>query len=234
MPPATTVPTLWGDIPILLTASIVPAKATFLLAHGAGAPMDSDFMSLMALAIAEQGFDVVRFEFPYMQQRRTTGKKSPPSPMPKLLQFWQQLLDCAQEHTTLPLVLSGKSMGGRTASLVAANEGGVLTAVTPRICAAVCFGYPFHPPAKLEKTRVGHLKSLALPLSIFQGTRDPFGKPSEVLTYSLSDSVTLNWLDTGDHDFKPLKRSGRSQQDLILEAARKAGCWIHSLIERQP
>lgn len=182
---------------------------TMLLAHGAGAPMDSPFMQSMAEGLTASGMRVARIEFPYMADRRRNGKKRPPNPMP-------QLLDAYREAAGLvggSLVLAGKSMGGRVASMLA-DELGAL--------AVVCFGYPFHPPGKPEKTRVEHLRDIRTPALILQGTRDPLGRPDEVLGYALGPQVRVEWLDSGDHDFKPLKASGLTQQDLIEQAAGAA------------
>lgn len=188
-------------------------RGTLLLAHGAGAPMDSDYMQTLAAALGGQGLAVVRFEFPYMQVRRENGRRSPPNPMPRLLdslrEHWQAL---AGVHSG-PLLVGGKSMGGRVASMLADELGA---------SGLLCFGYPFHPPRKPEKTRVEHLAQLKTPALLLQGTRDPFGGPEEVHGYALSPVVEMHWLETADHDFKPLKRSGFSQTMMIEQAARAA------------
>lgn len=178
---------------------------TLLLAHGAGAPMDSPFMELLAQGIADAGLKVARFEFPYMAARREDGRKRPPNRMPMLLDAFRD----AYAECDGPVYIGGKSMGGRVASMLADELGAK---------ALLCFGYPFHPPAKPEKTRVEHLKDISTPTLIIQGTRDPFGKPEDVEQYALAKQITMHWLDTGDHDFKPLKASGQTQQHLIAEA----------------
>ncbi len=86
----------------------------------------------------------------------------------------------------------------------------------------ICFGYPFHPPGKPEKLRTEHLAPLRTRSLILQGTRDALGKPEEVATYTLSNQLQVSWLDTGDHDLKPLKSSGLTQADLIDQAAERA------------
>lgn len=171
--------------------------------------MDSPFMNQLAESIASKGLAVARFEFAYMARRRAQGRKFPPDPMPRLL-------DAFGAHCELvegPLFIGGKSMGGRVASMIADEIGAK---------ALVCFGYPFHPPGKPEKTRTAHLEGLATPSLILQGTRDPLGKPEEVAGYALSTALRVQWLDSGDHDFKPLKSSGRTQADLIEAAAAAA------------
>ena len=108
-------------------------------------------------------------------------------------------------------------MGGRVASLLADE-------LQPD--GLICFGYPFHPPGKPEKTRTAHLAELRTPTLILQGTRDPFGKHDEVARYPLSAQVQVDWLDTGDHDLKPLKSSGLTQADLIDQAAERAAAFM--------
>lgn len=185
------------------------AWVSLLLAHGAGAPMDSDYMQRLAQAMAERGIRVLRFEFPYMAQRRRTGLKRPPDPMPVLQAHYLKLI----KAQPAPLFIGGKSMGGRVASLVA--DAGSVTGV-------LCFGYPFHPPGRPERTRIDHLQTIDTPVTVLQGTRDPFGKPGEVAAYELGQNIEVVWLESGDHDFKPLKRSGRTQQQLIELAAEAA------------
>ena len=193
---------------------------TLLLAHGAGAPMDSPFMALLAQAFLDAGLTVARFEFPYMAARREDGRKRPPNRMPALLDAVRDAYEkCCAEYEG-PVYIGGKSMGGRVASMLADE-------LNAR--ALLCFGYPFHPPGKPEKTRVDHLGDVSTPTLIVQGTRDPFGKPDEVRQYALSQQVTVHWLDTGDHDFKPLKASGQTQQQLISQAATRAAGFIAGL-----
>ncbi len=181
-----------------------------LLAHGAGAPMDSEFMQSMAAGLAEQGVTVVRFEFPYMQARRVDGKKRPPNAQGALLAHFSEVLALIKSQWPGRVALGGKSMGGRMASLLVDQA---------EVDALVCLGYPFHPPGKPEKLRTAHLASLATPGLIVQGERDPFGKRAEVEGYALSPALTVQWLNSGDHDFKPLKSSGLTQADNLQQAA---------------
>lgn len=209
------------DLPELLLNRANQPRALVLLAHGAGAPMDSDFMNAMAEAIAGQGISVARFEFPYMHRRREEQRKLPPDRAPKLLAHLEQVIAQA-EALELPIWLAGKSMGGRMASMLAAEPAKRAGSVQ----GVIALGYPFHPPGKPEKTRTDHLALLQVPMLICQGTRDPFGKPDEVAGYGLPAGIQLHWLEGGDHDFKPLKRSGRTQAELISEAAEQVGRFI--------
>ena len=197
----------------LETRPSAQAQATLLLAHGAGAPMDSDYMNQLAEALAARGICVLRFEFPYMAARRAGGGKRPPNPM-------AVLQDSFREHYRAgpqPLYIGGKSMGGRVASLLADE-------LQP--AGLICFGYPFHPPGKPEKLRTEHLAPLRTRGLILQGTRDPLGKPDEVAAYTLSNQLQVSWLETGDHDLKPLKSSGLTQAELINQAADRAAVFM--------
>jgi predicted alpha/beta-hydrolase family hydrolase len=172
------------------------------LAHGAGAPMDSDFMRAIAAGLAAGGCRVARFEFAYMAARRENAAKRPPPAAPKLLEEWRAVAaDLRRTHPRSHLAIGGKSLGGRMASLIADEIGAA---------GLVCLGYPFHPPGRPESLRTDHLRSIATPTLIVQGTRDPFGTREEVAGYALSPAIDLCWVDDGDHSLKPRKASGRS------------------------
>lgn len=190
-----------------LTTGPADAAVTLALAHGAGAPMDTPFMSSVANALAARGLRTVRFEFPYMGKRRLDGKRRGPDPLATLQTSWRDVITSLGAER---LVIGGKSMGGRVASTVA-DECGVR--------GLVCLGYPFHPPGQPAKTRITHLQTLATPALIVQGTRDAFGSPAEVATYALSAKIELVWLEDGDHSFKPRARSGRTLEQNLTAAA---------------
>ena len=194
---------------ILLIDGPAKAKLTLVLAHGAGAAMDSPFMAAIAKGVAAEGVKVVRFEFPYMQRRRATGKGGAPDPERVLLQSWRDTI--AELGGGSGLVIGGKSLGGRIASMVA-DEAGVR--------GLVCLGYPFHPPGKPEATRTKHLESMRTPALILQGTRDPFGSPKDLRRYRLSSKIRIEWIEDGDHSFKPRARSGRSEADNLRLAIK--------------
>ncbi|HBC07582.1 MAG TPA: alpha/beta hydrolase [Rhodospirillaceae bacterium] len=182
------------------------APLTVALAHGAGAPMDSPYMDAFAEGLAARGLRCARFEFPYMAQRRDDGKKRPPNPARVLLATWRAVID---EIGRDNLVIGGKSMGGRMASMVAAD----LESEGTPVRGVVCLGYPFHPPGKPDKLRTEHLETLKTKTLICQGTRDPFGTEAEVPEYPLSKAIRLMWLADGDHGFKPRKASGRTEAE---------------------
>jgi predicted alpha/beta-hydrolase family hydrolase len=176
------------------------AAKSFLFAHSAGAPMDSPFMQRVAEGVAASGVRVIRFEFPYMQRRRQSGKGGAPDPPRILMQSFRDAIEEVGSGSSL--VIGGKSMGGRIASMVADDA---------RVLGVVCLGYPFHPPGQPQKTRTKHLENLRTPALILQGTRDSFGLPEEVGSYKLSPAIRIEWLEDGDHSFKPHARSGRTE-----------------------
>ncbi|MEW5712914.1 MULTISPECIES: alpha/beta family hydrolase [Pseudomonas] len=183
---------------------------TLILAHGAGAPMDSSFMNDMSARLAGHGVNVLRFEFPYMAQRRLDGGKRPPNPAPKLLEAWRGVYAEVRRHVAGKLAIGGKSMGGRMASLLADELA---------VDGLVCLGYPFYAVGKPEKPRVEHLAGLNTPTLIVQGERDALGNRVAVAGYELSPSIEVMWLVAGDHDLKPLKASGFSHEQHLEAAA---------------
>jgi len=203
----------------LWDAAVGEVSATLILAHGAGAPMDSDWMNDMAGRLAGLGVNVLRFEFPYMAQRRVDGVKRPPNPAAKLLECWREVFAVVRRHVAGVLAVGGKSMGGRMASLLADELGGD---------ALVCLGYPFYAAGKPEKPRVEHLASLRTRALIVQGERDALGNREAVAAYSLSPSIEVFWLASGDHDLKPLKASGFTHSDHLASAAQKVAEFLRN------
>jgi predicted alpha/beta-hydrolase family hydrolase len=176
----------------------VDGRATILLAHGAGAPMDSASMNAVAKALAAVGLGVARFEFSYMAARRTGMGRKPP---PRAEMLKDEYLAAVDELAAAsPLIIGGRSMGGRVASMVADT-----LFAKDAIFGLICLGYPFHPPAKPAQLRTKHLEGLKTPTLICQGTRDGFGTRDEVSSYALSDKIGILWLEDGDHDLKPRK-----------------------------
>lgn len=196
------------------------AAATLILAHGAGAPMDSPFMDEIAERLCACGIAVVRFEFPYMASRRHGGGRRPPDPQARLLDCWRQVHGQVRQQVTGVLAAGGKSMGGRMASLLADE----LSAD-----ALVCLGYPFHPAGRPERTRVEHLAGLRTPTLILQGERDALGSREEVAGYRLAPSIQLEWLAAADHDLKPLKRSGFTQAQHLQHCAERIAGFLAGL-----
>jgi predicted alpha/beta-hydrolase family hydrolase len=192
----------------LLTDGTPGSGPTLVLAHGAGATMDSPFMEQISSSLAAQGLYVVRFEFPYMQERRRSGRRRPPDGAWKLRQSWIEVAE--QLGGARELVIGGKSMGGRIASMV-------VDELEAR--GLVCLGYPFHPPGRPESLRTAHLETLRTPSLIVQGSRDALGSREEIEGYRLSRMIELLYLEDGDHSFKPRLRSGFTQRGHIQRAA---------------
>lgn len=193
------------------------AALTVALAHGANAPMDSPFLNFFAGGLAAAGYRVVRFEFPYMARRRKDGKRRPPDRSDLLSDAWKQVV---AELGPDRLVIGGKSLGGRIASMIADESG---------VRGLVCLSYPFHPPQAPEKLRVAHLRTLATPTLVIQGTRDPFGLPVEIMSYNLPEAVELYYLEDGDHSFAPRKSSGRTTQQNLDEALAQVAAFLATL-----
>jgi predicted alpha/beta-hydrolase family hydrolase len=183
------------------------APLTLVLAHGAGAPMNSAFLNVVARGVAQGGVRVARFEFPYMRARRQGGRRGAPDPGPVLEVCWRAAI--AHLGGGKRLVIGGKSLGGRIASMVADSE---------RVRGLVCLGYPFHPPGKPDRLRTKHLETLDTPALFVQGTRDTFGSREDVAGYRLSPSIQIAWIEDGDHSFKPRAASGRTEAQNLSEA----------------
>lgn len=196
-----------------------PTLATLLLAHGAGAGMDSPFMEQLAEALARCDLRTLRFDFPYMARARAEGRRRPPNPAPVLLEHWRAMVATWRAAESGPLWLAGKSMGGRMASLLADELGAA---------GLVCLGYPFHPAGKPERLRTEHLATLATPTLIVQGERDALGTRAEVAGYALAPTLEVQWIATADHDLKPLKSSGLSQTQALVETAAWVAAFVRS------
>ena len=186
------------------------AAAVLILAHGAGAGTDSEFMEWFAQSLAGPelagGLVVCRFDFPYMAARCSTGTKRPPDRVAVLIETWHQVINFVRRSSTPPhyLLIGGKSMGGRIASMVAEDK---------KVDGIVCLGYPFHPPGKPDKLRTEHLEDLTIPMLICQGERDVFGHRAESNSWRLSRSIQFSWLTDGDHSFNPRKKSGLTEAE---------------------
>jgi predicted alpha/beta-hydrolase family hydrolase len=168
---------------------------TLVLAHGAGAAMDSRGMTDVASRLAVRGVRVVRFEFAYMASRRSGLRRPPPRAETLVGEYRAALAEVGGRP-----VIGGRSMGGRVASMIADE-----LFEEASVAGLVCLSYPWHPPGRPDQPRVAHLSGLRAPTLIVQGTRDPFGSPEEVAGYSLPPALEMLWLDDGDHDLRPRK-----------------------------
>src|SRR5262245_3030781 len=171
--------------------------------------MDSPFLARIASGVAARGVRVARFEFPYMHARREGGRRGAPDAPAVLKARWLAVIEGLGGGAGL--VIGGKSMGGRIASMIA-DEAGAL--------GLVCLGYPFHPPGRPAQLRVAHLATLRTPALFVQGTRDSLGSREEIATYTLSPSIRVAFLEDGDHSFKPRARAGATLEQNLEEAVR--------------
>ena len=189
------------------------SEVQVVLAPGAGAGMRSPFMAKIAALLAEREVAVARFEFAYMREGRSRADREP-----ALRAEWLEVIESLGGGRQL--VIGGKSMGGRIASMVADEVG---------VRGLVCLGYPFHPTGKPERLRTAHLAHLATPTLIVQGTRDPFGTREDVAGYTLAPSIRLHWLEDGDHSLKPRKASGHSEAAHLARAADAIADFVRGL-----
>lgn len=168
--------------------------------------MDSDFLEQMTTRLAARGVTVARFEFGYMAARRADGKRRPPPKMPALKgEFRGALATLKKRMPGATIFIGGKSMGGRVASMIAAS-----LFDAQFISGCVCLGYPFHPAGRPEVVRTAHLTVLACPTLIVQGVRDSLGCKTEVEAMTLAKTVSLRWINDGDHDLRPRVASGHT------------------------
>lgn len=196
-----------------------PRHGRLLFTHGAGAGMESSFMRQFVTALTRLGVQVLVFEFAYMQQMHKTGKRRPPPRMEALTKEFERWRTLVRSGVAGPLWLGGKSMGGRVASLLAAQQ---------PVDGLVIAGYPFHPPRRPETLRLEHWSRITCPALILQGERDPFGARREVENYTLPPCARLAWLADGNHDYVPRRSSGTTQKILIDEAAHHAASFVRA------
>jgi uncharacterized protein len=203
--------------------SVYPTDRPFaglVLAHGAGAGQRSHFMVLAAKELAARGVTTATFDFPYVIERRKVPDKAP-----VLEESWRQALAAAQKDPAfagLPLLIGGKSMGGRMASHIAAQQVGGIRGV-------VFFGYPLHPPGRPDQRRDAHLPDVREPMLFVQGTRDPFGTADDIkaMLPRLSAGTSVHEIVDGDHSFKVrVKIAGRSQDAVFAEMFDEAAAFI--------
>jgi len=199
------------------------AGATIILGHGAGANQLSGFMRLFAAGLAKRGVDVVTFNFLYTEQ----GRKIP-DPAPRLEGCYRAVIDATLKHKKLKgnrLVIGGKSMGGRIASQVAAQNG-------ENIAGLVFLGYPLHPPGRPDKLRSEHLPKIKVPMLFVQGSRDAFGNKEEIanLIKKLKLTADLFAIEGGDHSLKVPKSAGVSQPDVYDRAMNYIAEWLEGPI----
>lgn len=198
-------------------------KATgsmFVCAHGAGGHMGDRSVLAMTAALRERGLDTVRFNFLYRAL-----KQGRPDPMPRLLACFNAVLAAAVGDDVEPrrLILGGRSMGGRAASVLV-SQGADCNGL-------LLLAYPLHPPGQPDKLRIEHLPRIGVPVLCLSGTRDPFCTPDlmRATLDGLGRNWRMHWLEGADHSFHVLKRSGRTDGDVVSEAADEAARWAGTL-----
>jgi predicted alpha/beta-hydrolase family hydrolase len=196
------------------------SSIVFVCAHGAGGNMNDRAMLSLSKVLRARGIGVVRFNFLY----REKGKGSP-DPMPKLEKTFEAVVNSVRkELKPAKLLIGGRSMGGRAASMLASKgfecDGLLLLA------------YPLHPPGQPEKLRDAHLPSIGVPVLCFSGTRDPFCTPElmekAVATVKMT-SWDMHWLEGADHSFHVLKSSGRTDSEVLEEVGDSVAAWLARL-----
>ena len=203
------------------------AGVTVLLGHGAGASQASGFMRLFAKGLAARGLDVMTFNFIYMEQGRSV-----PDQRPKLEKCFRAVIETALKERKLkknPLVIGGKSMGGRIASQVMAGE--EIEGFADDVAGLVFLGYPLHPPGQSTKLRVEHLEHIHKPMLFVQGTRDPLGTPEEIQPHikDFKPAAKIYVIEGGDHSFKAPKKFGLTLEQIQDSAMDEIDRWVRSL-----
>jgi predicted alpha/beta-hydrolase family hydrolase len=195
------------------------AVATVVLAHGAGADMRSDFMTVVAGGLAGQGLRVVRFNFPYAEQ----GRRSPDK-QDVLEATWSEVLAALEAgDRERPLVLGGKSLGGRIASHVVAGGASA--------DGLVFLGYPLHAPGRPDRMRDAHLAHISVPMLFVEGTRDPFCPLPTLqrVVEGLDADVQIVTVEDGDHSFRVRRSSGRTTRGAWADIPPAVASWVHAL-----
>lgn len=219
--------------PAFLRTGPSGARAFFLCGHGAGAGMQTPFLGTFATLLAERGIATLRFEFAYMAARREGGPRRPPPRAESLVgEYRTAVAAAAMAAGAAPLLIGGKSMGGRVASLLAGELHG-----EGQLAGLVCLGYPFHPPGKPGQLRTSHLATLNCPTLIVQGERDPFGSRADVDALlragALSPAIRFHWAGDGDHDLGPRGGSGFTRKANLAAAADAVAAFAEGLVPRQ-
>jgi predicted alpha/beta-hydrolase family hydrolase len=206
-----------GDRGTVLSLKQTPFPvADFVFAHGAGAGKDSAFIQNMAARLEDGGVKVHLFNFDYMAQALIQKKRRPPSKMPILCDnFIDELNDVDQKRLSpRPLFIGGKSMGSRVACEIAEQ-------VSQSISGIIAYGYPFHPAKKPERSRLDTLTALKCPCLVVQGESDALGSQSEVEAFDIPNNIVIEFVPTANHDLKPLKRSGWTEEQALQFTAEK-------------
>src|SRR5947209_16817069 len=225
MPPATELRVRVGETTGGVSALLVrpaDARLLYVLAHGAGAGMRHPFLETISQRLAEREIATLRYQFPYMERR--AGRPDPPAVAAAAVRA--AAIEAARVAPGLPLVAGGKSFGGRMTSTAQAGE------PLPGMRGLVFLGFPLHPPGRRGDSRAEHLARVDVPMLFLQGTRDEFAdlKLLESLVQRLGQRATLHLVEGGDHSFHVLKRSGRTEAEVLEELTVAVGEWARRLL----
>jgi uncharacterized protein len=206
-----------GDVSGLL-ARPANARALYVLAHGAGAGMRHPFLERVAERLGDQAIATLRYQFPYMERR--ARRPDPPAVAERTVRA--AVLEAARAAPGLPLVAGGKSFGGRMTSSAQANE------PLPGVRGLVFLGFPLHPPGRPGTARAEHLFRIEVPMLFVQGTRDEFAALDLLrpVIERLGERATLALVEGGDHSFRVLKRTGRSEAAVMDELVGTIAAWV--------
>lgn len=198
------------------------ARLVYMLAHGAGAGMRHPFLEAIAQRLAERGIATLRYQFPYMERR--SRRPDPPAIAERTVRA--AVVEAARAVPGLPLVAGGKSFGGRMTSVAQATE------PLPGVRGLVFLGFPLHPPGRPGEKRAEHLGQIRVPLLFVQGTRDDFAELPllERVLARLGERATLHLVEGGDHSFRVLKRTGRTEADVMGEVVSAIDAWATALV----
>jgi predicted alpha/beta-hydrolase family hydrolase len=215
-----------GEIAALL---LRPRDARWLLvlAHGAGAGMHHPFMEGLACELASAGVATLRYQFPYMQKR--SGRPDPPAVLVNTVRV--AIAAATDAATDLPLLAGGKSLGGRMTSLALSEELSNGKVKTSTVRGLIFFGFPLHPSGRPGTQRADHLERVNVPMLFLQGTRDTLADLAFLrpVCARLAPRAALHIVDTADHSFHVLKRSGITDADVIHELSRTVASWADTL-----
>ena len=199
------------------------AHACYVLAHGAGAGMEHTFMAQIARALSTNGLATFRFQFPYMER----GSRRPDSPNVAQAAVRAAVREAARRCSTLPVFAGGKSFGGRMTSQAQAAD------PLPAVLGLAFLGFPLHPAGKPSTSRAMHLGDIDIPMRFYQGTRDKLAE-TNLLTDTIEElggTATLALIDGADHGFHVLKRSGRTDEDVIHQIAADLVAWTKRIVQ---
>ena len=204
----------------------IESRACFVLAHGAGAGMQHPFMAALSGALCELGIATLRYQFPYMER----GSRRPDSPTLATATVRAAVIEARRQCPELPLFAGGKSFGGRMTSLAQAEQ------PLEDVCGLIFVGFPLHPAGKPSTQRATHLESVDLPMLFLQGTRDKLAQLDllQPTVDALGRSAELSVVDGADHSFHVLKRSGRTDDEVLRELATAASRWMIDTASQSP